>query len=51
MSEDRKTEVGAEEGKRVLVVDSEPWERLQAALEAEPKAVPALVELFGDQDL
>ena len=51
MSEDQEKKASVEEAKRVLVVDGEQWERLQAALEAEPRVVPALVELFGNQDL
>jgi hypothetical protein len=53
MNEDRATEASEEAraGAPVIMVDSEQWEQLRVALEAEPRPVPALVELFSDKEI
>ncbi len=46
---ERATEVIADQ--HLLVLGNERWERFVAALEAPAEPVPALVELFKNQDL
>jgi uncharacterized protein (DUF1778 family) len=38
-------------GRRIFPLDDEAWERFNAMLDAPPKIIPALVELFARPDV